>query len=130
MVKLNSVEPAESAKRADDTVAEREKRHIQNVRAAGSFFMNPVAPRKIQEMFEKEKGMKSREGRVPAGWLIEKAGMKGATVGGAIASPQHPNYLMNKDNATAADVRELAEQVRNRVSGQFAIELREEAVVL
>ena len=48
-----------------ETIAEREKRHLQNVCAAGSFFMNPVAPREIQQLFEKEKGIKSRGGRVP-----------------------------------------------------------------
>jgi len=124
------MDPHESARLADETVAEREKRHIQNVKAAGSFFMNPVAPKEIQEMFEKEKGVQSREGRVPAGWLIEKAGMKGATVGGAIASLQHPNYLTNKGNATAADVRELAETIRKTVREKLNVELHEEAAIL
>src|SRR3989338_8352874 len=113
-----------------ETIAEREKRHLQNVQAAGSYFMNPVAPAEIVAMFEKEKGMKSREGRVPAGWLIEKAGMKGATVGGAIASLQHPNYLVNTGGATAADVLELAQKIRDAVRAKFGIELKEEAVVL
>ena len=74
--------------------------------------------------------MKSREGRVPAGWLIEKAGMKGAKVGGAEASLQHPNYLVNTGGATAADVLELAQKIRDAVRAKFGIELKEEAVVL
>jgi UDP-N-acetylmuramate dehydrogenase len=115
---------------AEETIAEREKRHLQNVRAAGSYFMNPVAPREIQELFEKEKNVKSREGRVPAGWLIEKAGMKGATVGGAIASLQHPNYLVNQGTASAANVRALADKVRVAVRSQLNIQLQEEAAVL
>jgi UDP-N-acetylmuramate dehydrogenase len=130
IVQLQKIEPAESAKLADETIAEREKRHIQNVRAAGSFFMNPVAPPGIRELFEKEKGVQSREGRVPAGWLIEKAGMKGARVGGAIASLQHPNYIVNQGSATAEDVRQLAEKVRAEVNAQFDIELHEEAAIL
>ena len=81
-------------------------------------------------MFEKEKGVKSREGRVPAGWLIEKAGMKGATVGGAIASLQHPNYIVNQGSATADDVRELAKKVKKAVFEQFDVELQEEAALL
>src|SRR3989338_3669051 len=75
-VRLLNVAPAESLRLTEETIAEREKRHLQNIHAAGSYFMNPVAPREVQEMFEKEKSMQSREGRVPAGWLIEKAGMK------------------------------------------------------
>ncbi|HTR19100.1 MAG TPA: UDP-N-acetylmuramate dehydrogenase [Candidatus Paceibacterota bacterium] len=129
-LQLREIGPEESAKLAEETIAEREKRHLQNVKAAGSYFMNPVAQKEIVEMFEKEKGVKSRESRVPAGWLIEKAGMKGATVGGAIASLQHPNYLVNQGNATAEDVRELAEKVREAVRSKFTVELHEEAALL
>ena len=67
---------------------------------------------------------------MPAGWLIEKAGMKGARVGGAIASLQHPNYIVNAENATASDVRLLAEKIKKAVKAMFAIQLQEEAVVL
>lgn len=129
-VSLTKVNPEESAKLAERTVAEREKRHLQNVCAAGSYFMNPKAPADVVGMFEKEKGIKSREGRVPAGWLIEKAGMKGATVGGAIASLQHPNYIVNQGNATAENVRELAEKVKKAVFEEFGVELQEEAALL
>lgn len=129
-LQLQKIDPATSAQLASETIAEREKRHLQNVKAAGSFFMNPVAPANIVEMFEKEKKVKSREDRVPAGWLIEKAGMKGATVGGAIASLQHPNYIVNQRSATAADVRQLAEKVRTAVHRQFQIQLAEEAALL
>ncbi len=119
-----------SERMAAETIAEREKRHIQNVRAAGSFFMNPVAPRKVQELFEKEKNAKAREGRVPAGWLIEKAGMKGARVGGAVASEQHPNYLVNETDSTATDVLSLAEKIKKAVLEEFGISLCEEVCVL
>lgn len=130
IIRLHGVEIGESTSLIEDTIAERERRHIQNVRAAGSYFVNPVAPGEIQELFEKEKGAKSREGRVPAGWLIEKAGMKGARVGGAEASVQHPNYLVNVENATSADVRSLADKVRSAVESQFGIVLQEEAAIM
>ena len=129
-VRLAQVQPDESRTSTEQTIAEREKRHLQNVRAAGSYFMNPVAPAEIVALFEKEKEMKSRESRVPAGWLIEKAGMKGATVGGAIASLQHPNYIVNQGSATAHDVRELAEKIKAAVKEQFGVELREEAALI
>src|SRR3989338_3867224 len=72
-VRLLKVAPTESLRLVGDTIAEREKRHLQNIQAAGSYFMNPVAPKSVQGMFEKEKGMKSHEGRVSAGWLKEEA---------------------------------------------------------
>ena len=129
-IQLYKVKSGESERLANETILEREKRHLQNVRAAGSYFMNPKAPPEIVAMFEKEKGVRSREGRVPAGWLIEKAGMKGATVGSAIASLQHPNYIVNQGNATALDVKTLAGKVRAAVQLQFNIDLQEEAALL
>ncbi len=127
---LHKIAPEDSKKLAEETIVEREKRHLQNVQAAGSFFMNPKAPPEIVALFEREKGVKSREGRVPAGWLIEKAGMKGASVGGAIASLQHPNYIVNTGNATAEDVKHLADEVKEAVKLQFRVELHEEAAIL
>ncbi len=127
---LQEADPELSAVLAKDTIAEREKRHLQNVRAAGSFFMNPVASPEIVAVFEAEKGVKSRENRVPAGWLIEMAGMKGATVGGAIASLQHPNYIVNQGAATAQDVRNLAAAIKQEVHNRFGIDLHEEAALL
>ena len=129
-IRLKATDAVKSTQLIEETVAEREKRHLQNVKAAGSFFMNPVAPQHIIEMFEKEKAVKSREGRVPAGWLIEKAGMKGAKVGGAQASMQHPNYIVNASGATSEDVNALAAQIKKAVQEQFGITLEEEAAVL
>jgi len=127
-VALQVVDATTSAVKSEETITERERRHLQNVKAAGSYFMNPTAPTEVIAQFEQEKNVKAREGRVPAGWLIEKAGMKGAVVGGAMASMQHPNYLVNTGNATSADVRELAQMVKDAVKSQFGVDLKEEAV--
>lgn len=128
-VKLCEQLSSECQRLCEETIQERERRHLQNVKAAGSYFMNPKAPPEIIAMFEQEKNARSREGRVPAGWLIEKAGMKGAQVGGAIASLQHPNYLVNENDSSAAEVRELAEQIKKAVQSQFGVSLQEEAAV-
>ena len=128
-IRLQTIDGSESKRLADETVAERERRHIQNVRAAGSFFMNPVAPDRVVLMFEKEKQVKSRGGRVSAGWIIEKSGMKGAWVGDAQASLPHPNYIVNNGNATAFDVLVLAGNIKREVREQLGIELQEEAVI-
>ena len=129
-LKLFAVDSKESKRLIEETIAEREKRHIQNVRAAGSFFVNPVVPLEVQEMFEQEKSVKSREGRVPAGWFIEKVGLRGARVGDAVASDQHPNYIKNDGAASAKDVLALAQKIKDAVQKQFGVELKEEAVIL
>ena len=128
--KLAPVEPMEGDKRILRTLAERTKRHIQDIRSAGSFFKNPVVSRELQEAFEKEKGAQSKEGRVPAGWLMDRAGLRGARAGDAVASEYHTNYFLNAGNATAAQVRELATKAKERVFAEFGVALEEEAVVL
>ncbi len=120
---------AETEKKIEHTLAEREKRHIQNIKSAGSFFMNPIVSRELQELFEKEKDVSSKEGRVPAGWLMDKAGLRGARVGGAVASPHHTNYFLNDGDATAADVLALATLAKEKVYAEFDVVLGEEAVV-
>jgi UDP-N-acetylmuramate dehydrogenase len=113
---------------ARETVAERNKRHIQNVRAAGSFFMNPVAPEAVCKQFMEEKDVaECRGGRVPAGWLIERAECKGLRKGGAVASRQHPNYLVNERKASAKSVCELANIIRAAVKKKTGIVLQPEA---
>ena len=47
--------------------------------------------------------------------LIERAGMKGATLGGAQMSPMHANFLINTGGAKAADLEDLGELVRKKV---------------
>ena len=127
-IRLVPTDAGESKRLIDETIAERELRHLQDVKAAGSYFMNPIASQEIVAMFEREKRVRARAGRVPAGWLIEKAGMKGVTVGGAQASEQHPNYLINTGTATAVDVLALAEKIKEAVEKQFGVRLQEEAV--
>lgn len=61
-----------------------------------------------------------------AGRLIEAAGLKGAREGGALVSPKHANFIVNADQASAADVRTLMERCQEEVMRQFGIQLRPE----
>ncbi len=62
----------------------------------------------------------------PAGFLIEQAGLKGRNIGGAMVSPQHANFIMNVDAASAADVRALVELVQREVQQAFDVLLEPE----
>lgn len=61
-----------------------------------------------------------------AGRLIDEAGLKGASVGGATISPTHANFFINEGDATAEDVLRLMARARVQVREQFDIELRPE----
>lgn len=62
--------------------------------------------------------------------LIEDAGLKGFAVGGAQVSEKHSGFVINRGNATAADVMELCRQIRERVKTQFDVELEMEVKTL
>ncbi len=58
-----------------------------------------------------------------AGKLIEDAGLKGVSVGGAMVSPKHAGFIINTGNATASDVMELIELVKEKVRSTSGVEL-------
>ncbi len=107
-------------------LARRNAKQIQNIQSAGSTFINPVVNGGLRKQFETEKNVISHGGRVPAGWLIEKAGLRGVRIGGARSSEMHPNYLINMGEATSANVKELIELIKQKVTERFGVELKEE----
>ncbi len=111
----------------EETVAKREAKHPQSASCAGSFFINPIVEdANLLEEFEKDNGEPARGGKLPAGWLIDHAGLRGKKVGGAQISDRHPNYLVNTGNATAEDVVMLASLVKQRVRDELGVQLKEE----
>lgn len=65
-----------------------------------------------------------------AGKLIQDSGLKGYTVGGAMISEKHNGFVINKGNATAADIRTLIQDVRERVHERFHVWLEPEVCML
>jgi len=65
-----------------------------------------------------------------AGYLIEAAGLKGKTIGGAKISDIHANFVINVNRASHRDVLSLLELVQKEVSDQFGIQLKREIKVL
>ncbi len=61
-----------------------------------------------------------------AGKLIQDAGLRGFSVGGAQVSEKHCGFVINKGDATAADIVELMKQVSAKVQEQFGVELEPE----
>ena len=69
-------------------------------------------------------------GSIPAGKLIDEVGLKGTRVGGAMVSAEHGNFIVNDGTATARDVLELVELIRQRVRVERGIELETEVEII
>ncbi|GAB4250242.1 MAG: hypothetical protein OHK005_17180 [Candidatus Methylacidiphilales bacterium] len=67
---------------------------------------------------------------IPAGKLIEELGLKDHRIGGARISPVHANFIVNEGGATAEDVLELMDLVRNTAARVRGIDLEPELIVL
>jgi UDP-N-acetylmuramate dehydrogenase len=118
-VRLRPEEPA----RLDEAVAEmfewRQRGTPFNQPCCGSVFKNPAGP-----------SWKREEGPRTAGQLIEAAGLKGFTIGGAQVSPMHANYFVNTGDAKAANVRKLIGHVQTVVRDKFGVDLEPEVKLI
>ncbi|MFZ5564054.1 MAG: UDP-N-acetylmuramate dehydrogenase [Thermodesulfobacteriota bacterium] len=95
----------------EDHLRKRSAAQPAGVRSAGCFFKNPA------------------QGDA-AGRLIDRAGLKNLAVGGAVVSEKHANFLVNRNNATAADLIQLMETVQHRVADRFGVTLEPEVTIV
>ena len=96
----------------DPEVIDARMREIQSQRAESQ----PIRTRTGGSTFKNPPGHKAWE-------LIDAAGCRGLTVGGAMVSEKHCNFLINTGTASAADLENLGEEVRRRVKAQSGVEL-------
>ena len=79
----------------------------------------PIDQPSLGSVFKKADG-------VSAGQIIDRCGLKGLRVGGAMVSTKHAGFIVNTGNATATDFRELIARIKREVYRQCAILLEEE----
>jgi UDP-N-acetylmuramate dehydrogenase len=103
---------------------------------AGSFFQNPIVTldeaRPVLDEFPTAPSFLQPDGRtkLSAGWLIEKAGLKGFRMGKVGISDRHALVLVNHGGGEQADIAALAGHIKTTVGDRFGIRLHEEPVFL
>ncbi|MGE5943722.1 MAG: UDP-N-acetylmuramate dehydrogenase [Flavobacteriales bacterium] len=103
---------------------------------SGSFFKNPIIPKQhYQALLNNFEDMPSYavsddEVKVPAGWLIEKAGFKGKRFGDAGVHKHQALVLVNYGNARGEDILKLAELIQKTVKILFDISIEAEVNIL
>ena len=110
LFKIGRDVPSDIQRKLDEIKARRLESQPITERTGGSTFKNP-------------KGYKAWE-------LIEAAGCRGVSVGGAMVSEQHCNFLVNTGNANATDLENLGNLVQKKVQDATGIELEWEIKLL
>lgn len=97
--------------------------------SAGSFFKN-VHDAQLANRLESLPAPLRDAGVVPAGFLLEAVGLKGARHGGARFGQTHANFILNVGGATATEIRQLAELGAAAVYDRFGVRLEEEVLYI
>lgn len=107
---LEKASETEIRKNRDQANLSRKSAQPLKFRSAGSVFKNPKD--------------------FAAGYLIDQAGLKGKSIGGAIVSDIHANFIINQANAKAEDVVQLIKLIRNAIYKKYSIVLELEITTL
>ena len=110
VLRLQKGEKKEIEEKMEDYISRRKSKQPLEYPSAGSFFKRP-------------------EGYF-AGALIEKNGLKGASVGGAQVSCKHAGFIINRGGATAADVMKLSQKVSDTVLAKDGVKLEREVIFI
>ncbi len=102
-LKLNEGEPDQIMRTIQETWIYKKNNQPLNTKNSGCIFKNPRG--------------------VSAGALIDRAGLKGLQIGGAIVSEKHANFIIAEKGCRSRDVMRLIETVKQRVREQYDIEL-------
>lgn len=108
--RLQKGEPQAIKAAMADFASRRKEKQPLEYPSAGSFFKRPAG--------------------YFAGALIEQAGLKGLSVGGAQVSEKHAGFLINRGNATASDFLGLKEEVQKAVMEKFGVQMEPEVRIL
>ena len=124
---LEKKDNQEAKEIANHNIMIRAEKHPLNLPNSGSWFKNIDLTKEVKEKlryFDLNKFEKYQ--KIPAAFLIESAGLKGYQIGGAQMSEKHANFLVNKENASAQDVVNLSNYVKEKVKEKYNIQLEEE----
>ena len=102
-IKLNPGEPEQIAKTMKEIWVYKKNNQPLNTINSGCIFKNPRG--------------------LSAGALIDRTGLKGLRIGGAVVSEKHANFFIAEKGCTSKDVMKLIDDVREKVKKQFNVEL-------
>jgi UDP-N-acetylmuramate dehydrogenase len=100
---LNSADPEQIMRTVKEIWIHKKNSQPLNTKNSGCIFKNPPG--------------------ASAGALIDRAGLKGLQIGGAVVSDKHANFIIAKEGCSSRDVMRLIDAIKQRVKEQFNVEL-------
>ena len=113
-------------KKADEITAIRDEKFPPTMRCAGSIFKNLHVKDLPFEVAARVPEGVIRDGKVASAYFLEKVGAKGMRKGGIEIASYHANLIYNTGNGTAAQLREIIDELKNRIRERYGFEVEEE----
>lgn len=131
VLQLQMGEASDLIRLAQEKIDYRKNRHPLEFPNIGSIFKNISEPELVKKLLTKLPELEADvndkwHGKIPTAVLIQKAGLAGKQAGGAQISEKHANFIVNKQNAKAADVVALIKEIKQTIKEKFDIDLEEE----
>lgn len=133
-MRLKMGDPVKGKTRLDAIMKQRKENQPQDASSAGCMFKNVTINNATdlwklrQETDIPQEFLEAK--RIPAGWVIDQAGLKGTKVGDAEVSEKHGNFCLNRGKATAEQVVQLVSLVKTKVRNSLGIQLEEEVQLI
>lgn len=123
---LKKISPDEAKEKVRSAIEKRELTQPLDLPSCGCVFQNPANNEHLRELFPQF----SQAEFVPAGFLIDQAGLKGSKEGDIQVSEKHAAFFVNRGVGKAEDVKKLVERVKAVVLEKFNVILKEEVFYL
>lgn len=105
---------SDEAKKSEETA----QKNLENRRSKGHFDFPSAG-----SVFKNNHGFGK-----PSGAIIDECGLKGLQIGGAQVAPWHGNFIINKRNATASDIKNLVQEIQKKVKEKTGFSLESEVI--
>lgn len=131
LFELETGDVASSQKQVRDNIIKKNQNQPVGVACSGCIFKNYEGNIDISLYYKYPDLAKFvKNGIIPSGYLIEKAGLKGISCGGIQVSDKHANYMINTGDGKFEDVMKLIQIVKDKVFQEFGVYIEEEVSYL
>ncbi|MBI3619641.1 UDP-N-acetylmuramate dehydrogenase [Candidatus Roizmanbacteria bacterium] len=118
--KLAKAEAADLQRKAQEALEYRKQTQPFGVFSSGCFFRNVSQADQVR----------LRLPTASAGYLIDKAGLKGLAIGNFYVSEKHANFILNRGAGSPDDLKRIIGTIKSKVKDAFGLELNEEVIVM